>query len=99
MPRLQTPRLQTGVFQTVITVASGQSLKSVLSVFVKKVISLASVHISHTSLGTRIINPEHSPVAKVTKIHGFIFGICDFYVALAYSISASPLALTFTPLL
>ena len=60
----------------------------------KKVISLASVRISHTSLGTPIINPERSLVAKVTKINVFIFGICDFYAALAYSISASPSALT-----
>ena len=59
-----------------------------------KVISLASVRISHTSLRTRIINPQCRSLAKVTKIHGFIFGICDFYAALAYSISASPLALT-----
>ena len=52
--------------------------------FMKKVISLASVRISHTSLGTPIINPERSLVAKVTKINVFIFGICDFYAALAY---------------
>ena len=60
----------------------------------KKIVSLAYVRISHTSLGTPIINPERSSVAKVTKINVFIFGICDFYVALAYSISSSPSALT-----
>ena len=60
----------------------------------KKVISLASVCISHASLRTPIINQERSPVAKATNIHGFTFGICDFYAALAYSITASLLALT-----
>ena len=68
--------------------------KAVVLEIGKKVISLASVRISHTSLGTQIVNPECSPVAKVTKIHGFIFGICYLYAALAYSISVSPLALT-----
>ena len=65
-----------------------------LSSLLKKVITLASVRISHTSLGPPIINPERSLVAKVTKINVFIFGICDFYAALAYSISASLSALT-----
>ena len=60
----------------------------------KKVISLASVRISHTLLGTPIINPERSAVAIVTKISVFIFGVCEFHADLAYSICSSPSVLT-----
>ena len=60
----------------------------------KEVVNLATVHISQASLETWITKPPHKNVAKVIKIHWFIFDKCSILPELIFTTYPSPLALT-----
>ncbi len=62
-------------------------------VFLKEVVSLATVHISQASLETWITKLPRKNVAKVINIHWFIFGIGSISYELIHTTYLSLLAL------